>query len=467
MPPDGLLDTPITPPPASSSPPPPEKKQVVKYAAYTLATLLLVGAGAAYFFLQQDGGTLTPQETSDASQTNTTLQYLLFHLAGSGPALPAGATASIDTQAQIEEAVDGVVTAVGQVGDHVHTQLGFSVGPLMFDLTDAQTRTLIADSFAVAEEKNVAVSFHIDDSMFWNKRSDLWSNKNNIEWTDWSSTTKPHRIIGWVAGGQPVLAPQMCYNSPAIIAETTRIARDVIGAEIKKGIDHLETIGKSYLFAGVITGWETRLQDDSQPQVYYGYCALHNLGYSVSNPPADIDEALTGVVADWITLWTKSLVDAGIPKAKVYTHTPGAAEPSANDLIQLRQRFTNLVLARDFFKHAPPEVAYNQYSYPGFSIYGAGNYSGVYKTLAAHPSIPWGISEGTNVNLQDAFSGGTSVTGYTMEQYLGGAFNHGAAYVNLFGWSTSGDAFSRSTAGAEAIAAYRKFLQGESLLEGG
>ena len=77
----------------------------------------------------------------------------------------------------------------------------------------------------------------------------------------------------------------MCYNSPAIVAETTRIARDVIGPAIKAGIDRLNASGKSHLYAGMIAGWETRLQDDSsksandsEPQ--YGFCALHNLGYS-------------------------------------------------------------------------------------------------------------------------------------------------------------------------------------------
>ena len=90
-------------------------------------------------------------------------KYLLFYLSGATPEVPLGNPARVDTRAQIERAVDGVVRSIGQVGDHRHTQLGFSVGPLMFDLTDEQMRTLISESFAVAEEKNVAVAFHIDD----------------------------------------------------------------------------------------------------------------------------------------------------------------------------------------------------------------------------------------------------------------------------------------------------------------
>jgi hypothetical protein len=96
---------------------------------------------------------------------------------------------------------------------------------LAFDLTDEQLRKVIRDAFAVAEEKDIAVGFHIDDSMFWNRRRDLWSNPQNIEWSDWDSTTVSHRIIFWAGSGTPILAPPMCYTSPIIEAEATRLAQ--------------------------------------------------------------------------------------------------------------------------------------------------------------------------------------------------------------------------------------------------
>src|SRR5262249_51905469 len=151
--------------------------------------------------------------------------------------------------------------------------------------------------------------FHIDDSMFGNKREDLWSNKNKVEWGDRNGTVVAHRTIGFIPDHNK-LAPPMCYNSLSIIAETRAQAHDVISAAIKHGVDHLNSIGMPYLFAAVIPGWETRMQDDSYPPVYYGYCALHNLGYSASNPPKDLDEALEQVVAYWIALWAKSLEQA-------------------------------------------------------------------------------------------------------------------------------------------------------------
>lgn len=401
--------------------------------------------------------------TPSAFITEANPKQLLFYLSGASPEVPPGNPARVYTKAEIEDAVDRMLTAIGLVGDHVHTQLGFSVGPLMFDLTDAQLRTLIVNSFAVAEEKNVSVAFHIDDLMFWNRRKDLWSDENNVEWIDWSRTSVPHRLIGWVANGASVLAPPMCYNSPAITAEATRIARDVIGAEIKTGIDHLNSIGKPYLFAGVIAGWETWMQDQfgSHNEHHYAiYCALHGLGYSAQNPPKDFDKTLQGVVHDWIVLWVRGLEAAGIPGDNVYTHIafPGYPSPVRPFYNDLGDYFTNSV---------PFETAFNEYARPGFSIYGVGTFEGLYKVLARYPTTPWGISEGTNVNLSGLFAGGAHRTKYSMEQYLGGAFNHGAVLINIYGgFSNAHDSpFARAAEDLDAITAYRKFLSGGRLEE--
>jgi hypothetical protein len=395
------------------------------------------------------------------------IQYLLFQ---SGKAMTPALAGLHDsfatfTNADMETPIDDILTTIGERGDHVHRQLGIMFGPMGFDMTDDQLRLAIDNAFAIAEEKDVAVGFHIDDSMFWYNRKDLWSDRNNIEWSDWS-TVVPHRIIGWVLNGRPVLAPPVCYNSPAIKKEATRLARDVIGAEIKKKVDHLNLIRKSYLFAGVIAGWETRLQDDSiSPHVDYGYCALHNLGYNASNPPADIDKVLESVVRDWVILWTASLEEAGITRGRIYTHngTASAEAPSGlpNPL-------------RNFYKDAHPQVtAFNDHSYPGFSVFAGTSrgFSQIHKLLAANNNPPWGISEGTAVGLSDVFNGGLQAlmgggaSRLTMEQYLAAAFNHNAIYVNLFAWDKGGDGFSRATTATSSILAYQKFLRGEDLQE--
>ena len=300
--------------------------------------------------------------------------------------------------------------------------------------------------------------------MFWNRRRDLWANKNNIEWIDWQGTTVPHRIIEWVGGGAPVLAPPMCYNSPAIRAEAERLARDVIGRAIKRGIEHLRRVGKSYLYAGVIAGWETRMQDQigQHGEHYYAvYCALHNLGYRAKNPPSNMEGALQEVVRDWIVLWARSLEQAGVPRSSIYTHIafPGYPSPVPAFTNQIGDRFKDSV---------PVDTAFNGYSRPGFSVYGGRKFHELYRVLARHPAKPWAVSEGTNVTLSQNFFGRPRAAGSDMEDYLGRAFNHGAVLVNLYGafGAQRDSVFARASESPEAIGAYRKFLSGVKLAEG-
>ncbi|MDO8517927.1 MAG: hypothetical protein Q7S26_01370 [bacterium] len=434
---------------------------------WTLIAIALVGlviiVGAVWvlkthlFGLTGPGATSTPVGT--ATSTYNGIQYLLFQSGGTyGPS----STGSMQQpqllpKAGNEKAIDKIVDAIGERGDHVKRQLGIMFGPYTFDMTDAQVRQSIDDAFAIAEEKDVAVGFHIDDSMFWAARKDLWSVKDNVEWSDWKGTIVPHRIIGWVANGaNDFLAPPMCYNSPVIIAEVKRLTTEVMGPEIVKGVAHLKSINKEYLFAGVIAGWETHIQDEGG--IYYGtygYCALHNLGYSANNPPKDFDTALAGVVNDWIVLWTKGLYDAGIPREKVYTHIAYGGE----------QTYGQTASSHDFNKQNPHSTAFNDYSYPGFSIYGTGFYSGLYKLLDANGGGPWGIAEGTAVGLGNSFNASDTTSASPMEGYLAGAFNHGAIYVDVFGWGDQGSAFDKATTGTSSIAAYQKFLRGETLIE--
>src|SRR3989344_3477259 len=279
--------TTFIPPPL---PPAPEQKPVLKYVWYIAsALLLLICVGALIIFIVfktfSDRGTETLSDTPTTTGSST-LKYLLFQVTSSGPA-PIGMLPS-DSSPIVRKTLDDILERLdGERGDHTTTQLGFDEGPLSFELDDERLRQIIKNSFMLAEEKDMAVSFHIDDSMFWGQRKDLWSVKDNVEWTDWKGTIVPHRIISWVANGaKDFLAPPMCWNSPAIIAEVKRRINDVIAPEIVKGADHLKSINKEYLFAGVIAGWETHIQSEGGTHYgTYGYCALHNLGYSAQNPP--------------------------------------------------------------------------------------------------------------------------------------------------------------------------------------
>src|ERR1700733_9811914 len=141
------------------------------------------------------------------------------------------------SKAQLEEFVHDVVKTIGMTGDARH-KLGFTVGPLCFDMSDAETWQFIHDAFAVARENDVAVAFHIDDSIVWGHRKDLLSNPDNIETADWNQVPSTGRRADW--GPKPTkFPPQMCFNSPAIVAAVKDRAA-LIGAEIKKEVETLK-----------------------------------------------------------------------------------------------------------------------------------------------------------------------------------------------------------------------------------
>ena len=86
------------------------------------------------------------------------------------------------------------------------------------------------------------------------------------------------------------------------------------------------------------------------------------------------------------------------------------------------------------------------------------------KELAKHGNPPWASSEGTAMDPREARKGGR---GIGMEGYLGALFNHGAVLANIFGWGLGDESnpFRRIAEGPDALAAYRKFLDGEKLGE--
>src|SRR5262249_42683299 len=114
-------------------------------------------------------------------------KYLTFQLMtglpgyAGPPPMPGRSSLS---KSQLEAFVRDVARSIGTKGD-AGQKLGFAVGPLCFDMSDQETRQFIRDAFAVARENDVAVAFHIDDSMCWGGRKDLLSNPDNIETAGW------------------------------------------------------------------------------------------------------------------------------------------------------------------------------------------------------------------------------------------------------------------------------------------
>ncbi len=368
------------------------------------------------------------------------IQYLVFQIFTFAPH-PRGKVSPFNTT-EVGQLVDDVIAAVGGLrGNATTRQLGFAVGPLTLDHSDAALRTTIRQSFRIALEKNVAVVFHIDDSMFWINQKELWQDPQNVEWSNWQGTAYKERIIGF---SKVRLAPPMCYTSPAVRRHVGRMARDVIGQAITAELDILQRQNKAHLFGGVIAGWETRLEDDRQPRQTTGYCALSHRGFSASHPPEDIDAELEKIVHDWARFWSKNLYDAGVPRHRIYTHFPITKHKV----------------------HAKPWEAFNEYSRPGFTLSAARqNFEVIYRAVATHGPVPWANVEATNVKRRHFSIGHATRSAIPWEAYLGGSFQHGAALVNIFGWQDRRGVYGRTTRSDEAIAAYKKFLRGETLAD--
>lgn len=316
--------------------------------------------------------------------------------------------------------------------------LGFILGPLAFDNTDEQVRELIASGFDTALKTGVAVGFHIDDSMFWGRLKEL-NTPENIEWLDWSGAPSGGRGVKWDPPKRAKLLPPLCLNSTGV-QNAVRVRAILIGNEIAKGILKLREAGAEDLFIGVIAGWETQIGRDFDTWKTVGYCALTNAGYSKNKPPVDIDAARSQIVRTFIGLWAQALTEAGVPRGKVYSHLPLDSEKEASSA---------------FCSFCVPGVS--TYPFPGFLDMWR-------KELAKHGNPPWASSEGTAMDPREARHAGR---GIGMEGYLGSLFNHGAVLVNVFGWGLGDESnpFRQISEGSDALAAYRKFLNGEKLGE--
>jgi hypothetical protein len=411
--------------------------------------ILLAGLSALVPVWACAGNAVSPQNPEEC-------RYLTFQVwpAMAGyPGIPPLPGRMALSREQLADFAGTLAKAIGTTGDSRH-KLGVAIGPLCFDLSDDETRQFIRDAFAVAREKDVAVAFHIDDSMSWGRRKDLISNPDNIETADWKQVPSTGRRLDW--GPSPTkFPPQMCYNAPAIVAAVKDRA-GLIGAEIQRELGVLKSQRKEHLLAAVIAGSETQIGPDFETGRSLGFRALAHRGWSEEHPPKDLDQERVSVVREFVELWANSLCAAGIPREKLFCHivfTSQGLAPGGKASDAERVRF------------APADVAFSSAYRPGFSTYPEGRTMvEIHDALAKHGSPGWISAEGTNVSP-------TSMPGEpTMETYLGRMFNHGAVLTNVFSWGIGGDShrdnfFRQATENPEALAAYSKFLRGEPLVE--
>ncbi len=351
---------------------------------------------------------------------------------------------------------------IGTVGDR-QTKLAVILGHLSFDHGDADVTKFIDLAFSLALETDVAVGFHLDDSMFWATRKDLWSDPATVEALDWDGTPCTGRRLDWQTGpgAQPDAAPpQMCFNSKVIRREVRQRAT-LIGKAILSGVNQLVQQSRPELFAGVIAGSETMLGQDFKTGKYLGYRALLNRGFSREHPPVDLDLERERIVQEFIDYWTEGLAEAGVSPQKIYSHTAFLSRRA----FKIGGGKQTTYSQHNHF--APPSVAFGKHHRPGFSTYPQpGLFDDIYEELARHNQVGWASCEGTNLQL----GSGPGQSGMNMETYLAKVFNHGGTLVNIFSWGIGGEAnknmsFRVVTEGEEALKAYRKFLKGEPLVE--
>ncbi len=391
-------------------------------------------------------------DKSNASADSAETKYLAFQLMTvpgvTTPMAFAATHPSVPTKAQMEAFVREIAKAIGTTGDARH-KLGFAPTHSAFDMSPEETRQVIRDAFAVARENDVAVAFHLDDAMYWGARKDLMSNPDNIETADWKQIPSTGRRVDW--GPKPSkFVPQMCFNSPAIVAAVKARAA-LIGAEVKRELDALKAVGQEHLFAGIITGSESQMGRDFDTDRALGYRALSHRGFSESHPPKDADVERVSIVKEFMELWANSLHAAGIPREKLFCHIAHSAQ--GLDPKGTESQF------------APASVAFSSAYRPGFSTYPEGAaFKQIDAALAQHGSPGWISAEGANVSP-------TQMPGEAnMETYLGRMFNHGAVMTNVFSWGIGGEAqranfFRKATENPECLAAYAKFLRHEPLVE--
>jgi hypothetical protein len=355
---------------------------------------------------------------------------------------------------------------VGMKGDGKTRLLGFGLPNPTYEI-EAQLPDRIRSAFAAAREHDMAVMLHFDFHLAWKNRPDLWNwfdpqkpgydldNKYNVEWHGWDGPPNKVRYLNHgVLERQP---PNMCFTSKRMRAEVTRIVSRVIGPVLREQIEKLQAEGKEALFAGVLVGLEPSIDDYSQPDpertkmmkedgvpaTPLGYRALLDRGFSAGHPPNEFRQALANIVQETVAFWCKQFVEAGIPAEELYPHVAAPAPIAV--------------------MNAPIWTAFNQYSRPGWTTYAVGvlgqGFKPLYDELGQRGNPAWA---GVEANA------GMPGSVVDWETYLAWHYNHGSVLVGV-NMGATGEELPRrlqdSAFGKEAIAAYRKFLTGQPLVE--
>ena len=400
--------------------------------------------------------------SSDTEIYQGPIQYLAFQKFASGTMEPDGdyqPLLPLQDKIEIESFIQLLQNEIG-VESQDNRKLATIIGPIALDHSVSSIKQLIDDSFDLAIAYDMPIGFHLDDGIFWAGREDLWKEPENIEWQDWQGRLSESRYVDWV---QNRLAPQMCFNCPNVLAAMQEFLEH-IAQTIKLRLDELDQQDKGYLFAGLITGWETSLDEEFATKKTLGYHALANRGFSESNPPDDLDLERYTIVYEYIEFMANAVTSQGIPNEKVYGHVAVFAESLYNQLAAQNTNLEESYLEINGF--ATTESVISPKFQPGFSTYPQeGVFDQIYQSLSSSNDTNWIAAESVNMILDNP----PRNPGYGMQSYLARHYNHGAKMVNIFAFGLRGGIFTNTlndaVQGAEAITDYQEFLRGKILIE--
>lgn len=294
----------------------------------------------------------------------------------------------------LEPYVSEMVTLHGEIDSSSDRMYAFGVvGPMCITQSIEQMNEEVNTVFALAEKYNVPVFFQMDDCTNYathfgdDATIDEAGNKfyNDPEMCEWIAFPEegeewggqkygmlPRWHCNWsgvpfaTAGGFP------CFNSPKYLAWYEKQVTEGFIEPLLENYERLKVEGKSYLLAGINTGWETQIPDYSDKtydsleefeKAQYGMHALHNLGYDAQSIYEEavnrmlsetevIRELLYEVIADYIEFTCKMFYDAGIEKEKIFSHIVSVSS----------------YLGGCSTEYPPTDVCINDYCTPGWTM---------------------------------------------------------------------------------------------------
>ncbi len=465
------------------------------------------GAGSAGPGSARSGaGSVTSSVASPASSTLTEPLYVLFEVHGDPSNSPG------PTDPYLEAEVASIKARFGAKPAGSGRHVGFTpFGPLLapHNMSEADLESHVNQALDVAEKTGLPVFFHLDDHLFWWRRTDLNTDPEVVEWSSFpapGATTGTPITTSWLNWGQWVRFPAgpPCFDSKRYRdADAKRLGH--LSKPIVDRLARWKSTGQEYLFAGVGVGNETQVLDMSMlllgptppsglditvtppvpvtmqrdEMVAGGFHSLTLRGYTEASiqqlatskgttVQSVIAEILGEVAGDYAEFRCKTLADAGLPRERIYTHftSPGRTKAMKN--------IPSPPPWKGNGNEAPPYAAsVNDHGRPGFTLTRSeidlDEITAEIAKARAGTAVAdqgWAAVECYLTGAQPDPNNPATLLAQTQaeyEEYLGGLFGHGARLVNVYAWGWGGKSFDSVPDAPGVMDAIEAWLAGKSL----